>query len=249
MHCSTCGERLAPTDERCSACGSAIAGTAPDPVAAAIRRCPRCGYLGEGIGYFRRPGHLVILAALSLFTWGVGGVIYWLFRRRHAVCPNCGLSWFGARPVLVPDRASDPARFDPALPPAGTNRRVLGVLLALVAVLLVSIGLIQVEASMVATGGALGLAGIASFTWGWHALQERRRTLRHALERRVLHLATRRGGALTATEVASDLDLSLTAAEAVLLGMDDGFRVRCEITEDGVLVFEFPEVQRRGLPG
>jgi hypothetical protein len=65
----------------------------------------------------------------------------------------------------------------------------------------------------------------------------------------VLRLATRKGGTLTVTEVAAELDLSMEAAENVLVGMDDGFRVRSEITPEGVLLYEFPEVQHRGRLG
>ena len=65
------------------------------------------------------------------------------------------------------------------------------------------------------------------------------------LQQKVLRLATHRGGTLTVTEVASDLNLSLPAAEKVLASMDDGFRVRCEISKEGVLFYEFPEVVHR----
>jgi hypothetical protein len=124
---------------------------------------------------------------------------------------------------------------------------VLGVVLALLAVLVAATGLAEGELGLLAGGGVLGLAGSGVVLWGWRALQERRQALRQRLERRVLQLATRKGGSLTVTEVASDLDLSLTAAEGVLIGMDDGFRVRSDITREGVLVYEFPEVQHRRL--
>ena len=65
----------------------------------------------------------------------------------------------------------------------------------------------------------------------------------------MLKLASHRGGTLTVTEVAADLDLSLPAAESVLIGMDDGFRVCSEITDEGVLIYEFPEVLHRGTRG
>jgi len=78
--------------------------------------------------------------------------------------------------------------------------------------------------------------------WGWRALQERRQAVLQALNRRVLMPATRRGGVPTVTEVAAELDLSLEAAEKVLIGMDDGFRVRSDISDEGVLYYEFPEV-------
>ena len=58
-------------------------------------------------------------------------------------------------------------------------------------------------------------------------------------------LATRRDGVLTVTDVAAELDLTIPAAEKIMIGMDDGFRVRSDITDDGVLYYEFPEVRHR----
>ena len=215
-----------------------------------IRRCPRCRYAGEGIGYFRRPGHLALLAAATLFTWGLGGIVYWLLRRRSVVCPNCGLRWTEwEMPSHSAGEPGDLPRPEPSLPSGGLKRRVLGVVLALLGLLVVGVGLAETELAALVAGVVFGIGGGASFLWGWTARSDRRAALRQALERRVLQLATRRGGTLTVTEVASDLDLSLAAAEGVLVGMDDGFRVRSEITEEGVLVFEFPEVQRPRLPG
>jgi len=37
----------------------------------------------------------------------------------------------------------------------------------------------------------------------------------------------------------------MPAAEKVLISMDDGFRVRSEISKEGVLYYEFPEVLHR----
>ena len=63
------------------------------------------------------------------------------------------------------------------------------------------------------------------------------------LQRRVLLLATEKEGTLTVTEVAASLDLSLSAAEGVLDGMDDGLRVRSDVTDEGIIVYEFPELR------
>jgi hypothetical protein len=189
----------------------------------------------------------VLLTALSLFTWGLGGIVYWLVRRNQVICPNCGLPWGHA---LGPVRGRpEPRPGSPPLPlpSGGLMRRVLGTLLALAAIVVLTIGVSELEPILIAVGSAMGLGGTTSFLWGWRALQDRRRSLRQALERRVLQLATRRGGALTVTDVASGLDLSLTAAERLLIRMDDGFRVRSDITDEGVLLFEFPEVQHRQL--
>jgi hypothetical protein len=103
------------------------------------------------------------------------------------------------------------------------------------------------ERGAIAAGSSLGLGGTGMFFWGWRALQARRAAIGQALERRVLQLATRRGGSLTVTEVAAELDLSLPAAERILTGMDDGFRVLSEVTDEGILVFEFPEIRHRRL--
>jgi hypothetical protein len=137
------------------------------------------------------------------------------------------------------------------LPRSGMFRRVFGVGLILLATLLVVMGLAEYEIAAIGIGSVIGVAGTGSFWWGLKGLHERRKALMQRLQQRVLRLATQRGGTLTVTEVASDMNLSLPAAEKVLVAMDDGFRVRSEISKDGVLFYEFPEVlHRRALePG
>jgi hypothetical protein len=134
---------------------------------------------------------------------------------------------------------------EPPLPRGGLARRVFGVGLILLATLLVVIGIVEGEAAAIAVGSGIGATGTGSFWWGLRALNERRKGLLQRLQQRVLHLATHKGGTLTVTEVAADLNLSLPAAEKVLVAMDDGFRVRSEISKDGVLYYEFPEVLHR----
>ena len=62
------------------------------------------------------------------------------------------------------------------------------------------------------------------------------------MQREVIRIAAARGGRLTATEVAGTMDVSMAAAERVLLSLDDGFRVTSDVTEEGILVFEFREL-------
>ena len=240
MRCASCGERVAPMHRRCRFCGASAA-----DFSFAVQRCPGCGYTGEGLGYFRRPGHLVLLLAVSVFTWGMGGAVYWFLRRRHKVCPRCGLGWgyalHGAHQAEQPEVSLE------ALPSQGLKRRVLGVLSTLIAAPALVLGVAGLDPGMVTGASAIGLGGVGTFLWGFKALQERRQALRGALERRVLRLATERGGTLTVTDVATSLDLSLAAAERILTGMDDGFRVRSDISEEGLLVFEFPEARHRHL--
>ena len=122
------------------------------------------------------------------------------------------------------------------------------------AALMISVGIISFALEAVAVGSVLGAAGTGTIWWGLKARQDRRRALMTRLQRRVLLLATEKGGTLTVTEVAASLNLSLAAAESVLEGMDDGLRVRSDVTNQGIIVYEFPEVRHHprlesGSPG
>jgi hypothetical protein len=230
-----------------------------------LRGCPACGFRGEGIPYFRRAGNLALLAAATLFTYGVGGVVYWLLKRNDRVCPSCGLDWERARPLgeePPPAESTPPAEArspiapgspvprgreatEGGLPRSGIGRRAVGTLVALLGLLMIGIGTAELEAVLLVVGGVTGLTGALTFGWGWQSLQRRREAILQRMQRRVLRLARSRAGRLTATEVATELDLTLGAAERVLLSLDDGFRIRSDVTEEGILVFDFPELQLR----
>lgn len=257
MRCPTCGENLEPGASRCPVCGSAVRRqvvVATDAAPDDIRQCPRCGYHGRGVPYFSRGGHVGLLVCVSLFTYGIGGIAYWLARRQHRICRNCGLGWENAiRSGLgggERSRSSLESGERTELPSSGLKRRALGVLIVVGALVMIGMGVAMPEAAVVVIGSVLGAAGTGTFFWGWKALQERRQAVRTRLHHDVLRLATRRGGTLTVTEVAAELDLTMELAEKVLIAMDDGFRVRSDITMEGVLVYEFPEViYRRELSG
>jgi len=74
------------------------------------------------------------------------------------------------------------------------------------------------------------------------AREERREALIAALQPHVLKLAGERNGRLTVTDVATSLGWALPRAEKVLNSLDDGMRVRSDVTDEGVIVYEFPEV-------
>ena len=224
--------------------------------------------------YFRRSEHAVLLTAISLVSYGIGGLIYWIVKKDQRVCPSCGTSWERAREIRPGDRlrggeerpshalrasavGSEPVPGGPVpvrppalqgLPGSGLFRRVFGAGLAIAAAVLVVVAFVSRDLSVLALSGTLGLAGASSFAWGLAALQQRRQRLLQALQGRVLHLARGKSGRLTATDVAADLDMTLPAAERVLFSMDDGFRVRSDVTNDGLLVFDFPEIMMRHLP-
>ncbi len=218
-----------------------------------MQQCGRCGYSGQGISYFSRPGHVGLLVGVSIFTYGLGGLAYWLARRKHYICPNCGENWEKASRNGLPSPGNATSMRHPesrsGLPSGGLKRRVLGTGIVLLASFLIMIGFVEAEAVAIAVGSVFGAAGTGTFFWGWNALQTRRQAIQTGLQRDVLQLATERRGTLTVTEVAASLDLSLQAAENVMDSLDDGFRVRSEITEQGVIVYHFPEVQHRDRLG
>jgi hypothetical protein len=217
---------------------------------AGIRHCPRCAYQGEGIAYFRRGSHVALLVGVSFFTYGFGGLVYWLARRKHLVCPRCGLGWEHASRVLsltgreAEQRAVEEQPDEP-LPRSGIKRRILGVGMVLGGTLLLLSGILGAEGGLIAAGSLIGGGGSLGFYWGWHDLQQRRKAIMQRIQRKILRLAKAKGGTLTVSEVAADINLGLPAAEKILTSMDDGFRVRSEISDEGVIYYEFPELLHR----
>ncbi len=216
-----------------------------------VRRCPRCSYHGEGIAYFRLAGHVGLLMGVSLFTYGFGGLVYWLARRRHLICPRCGLGWENASLALQatgpePERRLIEEQPDEPLPSTGIKRRIAGVVAVLGATVAVLAGFFAGAGPVaVVVGSVIGGAGSLTFYWGWQGLQERRKAIMQRLQRRILRLAAMKEGTLTVTEVAAELNLSIEDAEKILIAMDDGFRVRSDISNEGILYYEFPEILHR----
>ncbi len=264
MFCWSCGKELKDDVERCVGCGAVVrpvpgeAGAVPFVQRARVSVCPGCGYVGAGVPYFRRSTHAALLVGAALLTYGIGGLVYWLVKRDASICPSCGLSWDRSRPLRSmqsPEMEGVEVAFwmrpmrtvAEKLPRGGLLRRALGVILAILAVTLLGLGAVQVDAETAIAGISVGLVGVASFAWGWRAMQWRREELLRTLQAQVLQVAGLRGGRLTATDVAAELEVTLPAAERVLFTMDDGFRVRSDVTDEGLLVFDFPEIRIRGL--
>lgn len=199
--------------------------------------------------YFRRAGHVGLLIAASFF-YALPGIVYWLARRKHLICPRCGLDWEHSSRALAVLGSDTERRLieeepDEPLPSAGLKRRIAGVAMVLLASFLVLMGFVEWEMVAVAIGSVVGGAGSLTFYWGWQGLQDRRRALMQGLQRKILKLAAMKGGTLTVTQVAADLNLAIPAAEKILNEMDDGFRVRSEISNEGVIYYEFPELLHR----
>lgn len=257
QRCSTCGETVFDGEDRCPTCGAAVARRRRGSVSRRnVRQCPRCGHRGQAIPYFQKPNHLALLVGVSVFTYGIGGLIYYASRRAYRVCPGCGFGWEHSRKPEDEDGWGPPARVpagrgrpapppDAPLPPSGIGRRVFGGALAVVATVMITAGLATGVYAPVVAGSLFGMGGSGMFLWGWKALQERRQSVIQTLNRKVLRLATERSGILTVTDVAASLNLTLPAAEKIMIGMDDGFRVRSDISREGVLFYEFPEVMHQ----
>ena len=199
--------------------------------------------------YFRRAGHVGLLIAASFF-YALPGIVYWLARRKHLICPRCGLDWeHSSRAIAVAggDGVGQLIEQEPdaALPSAGIKRRVLGTALVLFGTFLVLMGFVEAELAAAVVGSFMGAGGSLTFYWGWQGLQERRKAIMQGLQRKILKLAAMKGGTLTVTEVAADLNIAIPAAENILTTMDDGFRVRSEISAEGVIYYEFPELRHR----
>lgn len=250
MHCSNCGAAIDPKARHCSQCGAQVrlSTTPSQMVEFGLRECPRCGYRGEGTGYFSRPAHMGILIGLSAITYLVGGAIYWLAKRSQKVCPNCGMKWELARFYSSDEERRPAVHGIPqgsavSLPRSGIIRRVLGGAVTAIGLLAVIAGLVEGDIEPIMGGLVMGFVGSSGFWWGYAALQSRRKAIDRQMEKKILQLAHLRGGTLTVTEVAARLDLSLPAAEKLLVGMDDGLRIRSDVTSEGLIVYEFPEVR------
>ena len=183
----------------------------------------------------------------------VPGIVYWLSKRRSLICPRCGLDWEHSSHALVAREGSagqlvaeEP---DEPLPSAGIKRRVLGTLGVLMGTFMVLLGFVELEPVLAVIGSVMGAGGSIGFYWGWQGLQERRKAIMQGLQRKILRLASIKGGTLTVTEVAADLNIAMPAAENILTAMDDDFRVRSHISPEGVIYYEFPELKHRNRLG
>ncbi len=61
----------------------------------------------------------------------------------------------------------------------------------------------------------------------------------------IFKLAYRQKGRITVSDIIAETGLSGDEAEEVIQGMVDNTRVRMEIRESGVVVYEFPEIISR----
>lgn len=263
MYCQACGSKIPDGRSRCDACGTAVVrahAPAREPVTLSttyatpaslpepISICPRCSFRGQSVGYFSRGTHVAGLVALTVFTagfLGVGGLGYYLLRREHRICSRCGhsLGKHGVNALALVDGSE---RLAPRPPLPMVEERsgpgfISWVFFALAA-FLTFIGIVEgaPEAVMFALMSAGAGYGLMRHTNSKR--EARRAALIQSLQQPVLALAGERQGRLTVTEVASSLGWSLPRAEKVLESLEDGLRVASDVTDEGVIVYEFREL-------
>lgn len=92
------------------------------------------------------------------------------------------------------------------------------------------------------------LISVSAGTWlfvvyvGWRSVRIAEQTARARRELDVLRLAETEGGQLTATQTAARLGWPLHVTVATLRSLEDGVRVTTLVPEEGVRLYEFPEI-------
>lgn len=205
--------------------------------------------------YFSRGSHVAGLVAATLFTlpWalGGGGLLYYGVRHDHRVCPRCGESWgkFGHR-GLVRDPERSPTGREIRRPRLNEGvKRTWSVMLFVLGAIMLTVGAIETEVMLFVFGVLASTGAVVLHRAANQAREERRHAMIASLQRPVLKLAAERQGLLTVTDVAASLGWPMRRAEKVLQSLDDGWRVNSDVTDEGVIVYEFRELLLgRGAP-
>lgn len=100
---------------------------------------------------------------------------------------------------------------------------------------------------LVGLGGGDGrsmwfFSAAVAFGLAWLIMRPVRRDPRIQRQLAVLRLAEAEDGQLTVTEIAAKLGWSLEVAKATMMSMEDGVRVTTSFTDEGVMLYEFPEL-------
>jgi hypothetical protein len=267
MYCSTCGAAVPPGRSRCMECGTRVARSAQDLAVSAPRaseaaqwdergvgECPRCAYRGEGIPYFSRGTHVAALVGATVLTagaMGAGGLVYYVVRRDHRVCPRCGLGLgkFGER---IRPIGALPQRRGAAVAQVGPDREgaktAWSYIFFVIAAIMIIGGIASFEVAPILFAGLFAGGGVLLRKSAGQDREERRAAIIASLQLPVLKLATECDGRLTVTEVAAELGWTMPRAEKVLDSLEDGVRVVSDVTDEGVIVYEFREILNAPAP-
>jgi hypothetical protein len=221
--CPTCSTTVPEGALRCPACGR---------VFGEENRCPHCNAIAAVI---RRGGGTVCAAcgkpragAVALGRGGGGGVVA---STKRPVSSSA---------MMARGRGRAQRGF-------GVVSLAAGILLAALAAIVLP-GAFGIVAAILL--GALGVGiGALSLRAGARSMGKAEDEDHRALEGRVLQLAQKNDGALTATQVAEALGLSVEDADRALTRMvGDGSRIEVDVDHEGVVRYVFREVRASLTP-
>ncbi len=208
--------------------------------------CPRCGFRGFSEGYFAQGGHLAILVAM-FFLFFPAAIVYLAMRHNHRNCPRCGISWGRDAELAVPAPApvgpgGHITVHEPAMAGGDGGKIGWSWVFFILAGILALTGIANLAPGLVVMGGLSAGAGFLLRQNAESERKKRRMAILQGLQAPVLQLAARKGGKLTVTEVATEFGWPLPRAEKVLNSLEDGYRVTADITDEGVIVYQFLEL-------
>ncbi len=224
---------MADSPDRCPTCGTRVPDGAP--------RCPGCGRV---FGEANRCAHCHAVAAV-------------IRRGNITVCAACGKPRAGATVLgggtaraIMPASLAGRDASTKAMVQRGKARaqRVVGVLMLAMGLLMAAAvaGIVSsatglVLAALVAVV-AVSLGGL-SMRAGAKNAERADDAERRARETAVLELASKRRGALTATELAKEFGVDVEEADATLTRMvGDGTRISVDVDDEGVVRYVFREL-------
>ncbi|HEX7243660.1 MAG TPA: hypothetical protein VF263_25460 [Longimicrobiaceae bacterium] len=217
--------------------------------------CPRCGYTGEGVTYFSKGSHiagLVVLGAISAGMMGLFAIIYYLSQRNNVICPRCAKNWGSTNDLMLSPRSggalAGPNGHTPLPSGSGAAANGWSIAMFVLAAILMVAGIANFELAPILFGAAFGGGALKLQSVARRQKEARRAALISNLQLPVLSLAAQRQGRLTVTETAAALGWTLPRAEKVLNSLDDGIRVNSEVTDEGVIVYEFMELAHEQGP-
>lgn len=271
MRCPQCAAENHEGARFCSACGAKMRITTSEQAPRVLAfSCFRCGQTVPPSPYFSRGVNVAKLAALFPINF-VLPILFFFVRRDRLICGNCKKVLPEAAPrALMPYQGAEQGALMPmpgsfalvpqqpaalAMERASQQARNRGIGLGVIAMPF-SMGALAMlggagftELAFVVAPGALLIGGaVASLRRAGKLKQGAREIEEKQQRRRVLELAARRQGRLTVADVASSLGMDLKDAEHVLDTLVDGRHVDVEVTDEGRLLYVFPDLSSAARP-
>lgn len=221
--CPTCATRVPEGAVRCPACGR---------VFGEENRCPHCNAVAAVIPR----GGITVCAACGKPRTGT--VLLGQNRAGSGVVPASHRGRTASTAAMLSRGRGRVQRG------FGVMALASGVLMAVLATALVP-GAFGIAVALAAALLGVGL-GALSIRAGARSMTEGEREERRAREAAVFELAEKRGGRLTASEVARAFGISADDADALLTSLiGDGTRVTVDVDEEGVVRYVFLELVPR----